>query len=99
MSWDSCVQNGIATLKCLPVAFNNVINAALLLSGVVAVILIILSGIKFISSGGDPVKVEGAKKTMTYAIIGLVIIVMAFFLLKVLSTITGVDCKTLGVQC
>lgn len=46
-------------------------------AGIAAVIMIIVSGLRFISSGGDAQKVAGAKNNLVGAIIGLVIIALA----------------------
>lgn len=108
--WDPCLEtvknaNGtedkVATLQCVPIVLGNIINAALIFSGLVALIFIILSGIKLVTSGGDPKQVEGARKTMTWAIIGLVIIFTSFLIINVISHVTGVSCiTTLGLgQC
>ena len=94
-----CVENGIATLRCIPVFLENIINMAAVLAGVATIFFIVWGGIRFITSGGDPAKVEGARKTITYAIVGFVIIVLAFVIIKVFSGITGVECRYLGVQC
>lgn len=92
MDWGNCVQGGVATLDCLPAVLQNVIFAAFIFAGIIAVILIIFSGIKFITSGGDPKQVEGARKTMTYAIIGFVLILLSFAILNLISHITGISC-------
>lgn len=100
MDWDNivkgCVEDPdgkkVATLNCIPAVFQNIIFGAFLFAGIVAVILIIYSGIKFILSGGDPKQVEGARKTMTYAIIGFVLILLSFAILNLISAVTGVEC-------
>ncbi len=100
MPWDSIVkdcliknsQGDIATLSCLPALFQNIITALLTFAGVVAIFLIIFSGYKFITSGGDPKAVEEARKTLTYAIIGLLVILFSFFILNLISYVTGVSC-------
>lgn len=97
--WDSCIENGIATLRCVPIAISAVISAAMVFSGVVAVFFIVFAGIKFMTSGGDPIKVTGARKTMTFAILGLILILLSFFALKIISTLTGVECSVLGIRC
>src|SRR5579871_2314527 len=84
----------VATLACIPVVLRIIINAALVFSGVTALFFIIFSGIKFITSGGDPKIAEGARHTLTYAIIGLLLILLSFFIINVLGTITGVGCIT-----
>ena len=92
MPWDKCLEKGVATLNCIPIVFSNILNWALAFAGVAALFLIILSGIKFITSGGDPKQVEGARKTLTYAIIGLLIILFSFFIINIISYVTGVNC-------
>lgn len=91
MSWDQCLENGdVATLACIPVIVRNIISAALAFSGLVALILIIYAGILYISSKGDQAKIDTAKKTLTYAIIGLVVIFLSFFIISIISSLTGV---------
>lgn len=92
MDWASCLNNGVATFNCLPTLFSNVVSVLLTLSGVAALFFIIFSGIKFITSGGDPKQVEGARKTLTYAIIGLIVIFLAYFIVNTVATLTGAHC-------
>ncbi|GAC1570489.1 MAG: hypothetical protein NVS3B23_02370 [Candidatus Saccharimonadales bacterium] len=67
-----------------------VINIFSLVVGVVAVIMIIVGGLKYITSGGDSGNVTGAKNTILYAIIGLVVVALAQFIVRfVLSKVTG----------
>lgn len=54
-----------------------VINIFSLVVGVVSVIMIIVGGLKYITSGGDSGNITGAKNTILYAIIGLVVVVLA----------------------
>jgi len=81
-----------ATLACLTTVFPNVITTALELVGVVAVIMIILAGIRFLTSGGDQKRLEGARKTLTYAIIGIVVIFGSYLIINLVSFVTGVHC-------
>jgi|SRR3989344_7319090 len=89
---EECFQPGIGNLGCLPYYLSNIINGVFALSGIIAVILITLSGIRLLVSGGDPIKVEKAKKSLTYAVIGFIIVLLSFFILKVVSLITGAEC-------
>lgn len=59
-----------------------VINIFSLLVGVVAVIMIIIGGLKYITSGGDSGNVTGAKNTILYAIVGLVVVALAQIVVK-----------------
>lgn len=92
MIWDSCLSNGVATFNCFPILFGNVVNALLAFAGTAALFFIIFAGIKFITSGGDAKQVEGARKTLTYAVIGLVVILSAFFILNVIAGVTNAPC-------
>ncbi|PIR80252.1 MAG: hypothetical protein COU25_01070 [Candidatus Levybacteria bacterium CG10_big_fil_rev_8_21_14_0_10_35_13] len=89
--WSACSLNGIPLLTCIPPLVTNLINWALVFAGVVAFFLLIFSGYKFISSGGDPKNVEGAKKTATYAIAGLILILLSFFIVRTIGQITGLE--------
>lgn len=48
-----------------------------IIAGISAVIMIILSGFRYVTSGGDTQKIASAKNTLIGAIVGLVIIVVA----------------------
>jgi hypothetical protein len=58
--------------------FNTVINVMLFIVGVLSVIMIIYAGIRYVSSRGESAQVTGAKNTIMYAIIGLVISIFAY---------------------
>jgi hypothetical protein len=55
---------------------KTIVNILSLVVGAAAVIMIILSGMKFISSGGDPQKVGSAKSSLIYALIGLIVVAL-----------------------
>jgi hypothetical protein len=90
--WGDCVSaGGVPTLTCIWVVLQNLINALIVLSGVVAVFLIMYAGYQYLTSQGDQEKVQAARKTLTFTIIGLVIVVFAFFILRFIVIFTGVD--------
>ncbi len=57
---------------------KNVISLLLYLAGTIAVIMIVVGAIRYITSDGDPSKASTAKNTVLYAVIGLVVAVMSF---------------------
>jgi cytochrome bd-type quinol oxidase subunit 2 len=65
--------NGLITL---------IINIFSLVVGVVSVIMIIIGGLKYITSSGDSNNITSAKNTILYAIIGLVVVALAQFIVK-----------------
>jgi len=50
-----------------------------------SVIFIVIAGIKFVTSGGDSKKLASASGTLTYAIIGIVVTVLAFIILRIVQ--------------
>lgn len=69
-----------------------VINIFSLVVGVISVIMIIIGGLKYITSGGDSGNVTGAKNTILYAIIGLVVVALAQVIVRfVLSRVSNTD--------
>jgi uncharacterized membrane protein YuzA (DUF378 family) len=66
------------------------VNIFSLIVGIVAVIMIIVGGLKYITSGGDSNNVSSAKSTIIYAIIGLVVVALAQFIVQfVLNKVTS----------
>jgi hypothetical protein len=57
--------------------FATVVNVLSLIAGVLAVIVIIYSGLKYMTSGGEQGKVANAKTTLIYAIVGLAVAALA----------------------
>lgn len=77
-------DDGTSTGDCSPSAgtdvssvLKDVINIFSLIVGAVSVIMIIIGGFRYITSGGESSNVSGAKNTLIYAIVGLVIVVFA----------------------
>ncbi len=95
-AWNHCIAPNtpgkVATLGCFPLIFQLFVNAAFWLAGITAVILIVLAGAKMVLAEGDAKKLEGAHHTLTYAIIGLLIIFLALLIVSLVAYITGVSC-------
>lgn len=59
---------------------QTVINVLLSIIGVIAVVMLIIGGIRYTTSQGDEKAITGAKNTILYAIIGIVVAFAAFAL-------------------
>lgn len=70
--------NGNANLT---VIVQTVINVLLSIIGVIAVVMLIIGGIRYTTSQGNEKAIEGAKNTILYAIIGIVVAFAAFALI------------------
>jgi NADH:ubiquinone oxidoreductase subunit 6 (subunit J) len=80
----------VATIQSLETLFVNVIQIVVSLAGVALFLMFIVGGFSFLFSGGDQKKLEQAKGTLTAAVIGLVIIVASYLILRLISEFTGV---------
>ena len=59
-------------------AINGVINGIVGILGLACVIVMIVGGVKYMTSTGDPGKVKAAKDTILYGLIGLIVCALAF---------------------
>lgn len=91
VSGSGCSDAGDATGKVNGL-ITLIINIFSIVVGVVAVIMIIIGGLKYITSSGDSNNVTSAKNTILYAIIGLVVVALAQFIVQfVLAKAIGAD--------
>lgn len=68
---------------------TNVASTVALGGGVLLFLYLVFGGFRYLTAGGDEKAVDAAKKIMTNAIIGLLIIVSAYFVTDILGTILG----------
>lgn len=78
----SCSDAGNETASKVNTLITQIINVFSVIVGIIAVIMIIWGGLKYITSGGDSGNITGAKNTILYAIIGLVIVALAQFIVR-----------------
>ena len=72
--------------------FTQITNTILYVVGIVSVIMLIYGGLRYVTSGGDSKKVTDAKNTILYAIIGLIISILAFSIVNfVINAVTGTN--------
>jgi hypothetical protein len=58
--------------------FKTITNILLFIIGAISVIMLIIGGIRYVVSGGDQNAVQGAKNTILYAIVGIVVAFLAY---------------------
>jgi len=75
---NGCDANGVD----LGGVIKAVINVLSGIVGLTAVIMIVVGGFKYITSGGDSSRVSSAKSTLIYAIVGLIFAAMAQFIVQ-----------------
>lgn len=72
----------------------NIINGLLVFAAAVAILFLIVGGFRYVTSTGNAEQVEAAKKTVLYAIIGLIIIFIAFVGVQIILSILNVKDPT-----
>lgn len=75
--------------------FNSTISIIVglltVIAGIWFLFQIIIAGYQWLSSGGDKASVESARNKLTYSVMGLVVVVMAFAIISIIGTIMDVD--------
>jgi hypothetical protein len=87
----SCGGTGLPCETNLTSFIMRIINIALIVAGLIAVLFLIIGGFRYITSAGNEEVAENAKKIIINAIIGIVIIILSFVIVRVISNalITG----------
>lgn len=68
----------------------KIINIALAIAGLIAVLFLIIGGFRYITSAGNEETAEKAKKIILNSIIGIVVIILSFVIVRVISNaLTG----------
>lgn len=93
-------KGGVGKIN-LPIPFDNLgevvsglLNIAYVAAGIFFLIQVVIGGISWINAGGDPKNLESARGRITNAVIGLVIVVAAFAITLIFTTLLGVNIFT-----
>lgn len=85
-----CPGTGGGNEAKLQQTIGSVLTAVYGLVGIIAVVFVIIGGFKYTTSQGDPGKVQQAKNTIMYALIGLAVTLLAFAITQfVLNALNG----------
>lgn len=87
-------QPGVTNIVAI---IRGVVQFILVIAFVIAFIMLLVGGIRWIVAGGDEKAVAGARSTITAALIGLVIVLVAFALIRLVETFFNVSILTGGV--
>ena len=75
---NQCVDKNGKSLNEVTYTLRNIINLLLYVAGIIAVVIIVIAGFRFVTSNGDSAQVSKAKNTIIYALVGLVVAIMAY---------------------
>jgi Type IV secretion system pilin len=86
----SCQATTASSTSALDNVIQTAVNVLSAIVGIIAVIMIIVGGFRYVTSGGNDTSVTSAKNTILYAIIGLVVVALAQVIVHfTLSKLTG----------
>ncbi|MCL1839671.1 pilin [Candidatus Saccharibacteria bacterium] len=71
--------------------FTEITNTILFVVGIISIVMLIWGGLRYILSGGDSKKVTDAKNTILYAIIGLIVALLAYAIVNFVINAIGGD--------
>lgn len=88
---DRCQENGVAKIQGFECIFQNIIRILLPLLAIALFVMLVVGSFEWLTSSGDPKKLQKARSTMTYAIAGLIAFFGIYFIFNLIKTLIGVD--------
>src|SRR3990170_3029917 len=92
------VPNTIKPINDIVGIIRAVIQFILVVAFVLAFVMLLIGGIRWITAGGDEKGVAGARNMITAALIGLVIVLVAYAIILLVETFFGVKIISTGVS-
>lgn len=84
----------VPTLKGIECVFKVFLNLSIRVAGILLFIMLIIGGFRYLTSGGDSKQIEAAKQTITYALLGMVLLLGGWLILLFIRELTGIDVTT-----
>ena len=70
---------------------NVIIPIIIIVASGVLLAMLVMGAFTVLTAGGDPEKIKKAQHTITYAVFGFAIIILSYFIVKLISYITGIN--------
>lgn len=87
-----------AGLDQLEVVVGSVISVAVGLGFIAMLVMIVLTGLKYITSGGEPKALQSANYTLTWALLGILFFALVWIILQLVEAFTGVKVTTFDLK-
>ena len=87
----------IKEFESLGAIVSSFLPYVLVLAGLVLLFLLITAGFQYLTSGGDPKSTQSAQQKMTSAVVGFVLLFVAYWLFQILGILMGLDFFRPGV--
>lgn len=77
---------------------TNTMNWLMAMIGIIAIFMFVVSGWIYLTAGGDEKKTETAKSNIKFTIIGLVVALTAFIIVRLVANLMGADTTGVGTN-
>lgn len=87
-----------AGLDQIEQVFTNVISVVVGLGFVTLLVMLVWAGFKYLTSGGEPKAIQSAHQTVTWALLGVVFMAIAWIVLQLIHAFTGIDVTIFNIK-
>ena len=91
-------QGNAATLNGLDSVVQNFLRAVMGFVAIALFIMLVVGGFKYLTSGGNPEAAASGRRTITFAIAGVVLIAASYLILVIIQEITGADVTNFSIM-
>jgi len=77
---------------------GNVISVIVGLGFIAMLVMVLMAGLKYLTSGGEPKAVQSAHYTLTWSLLGLLFFAVAWVILQLIESFTGVKVTTFDIK-
>lgn len=96
---DTARDSDVATITGIECLVNNALTVGTTAVGIASFVMLLVGAFLYLTSGGNPKGTEAGQKTLTFAIIGIVVSLTGIIALNFISSFTGVkSIKTFQIQ-
>ena len=87
-----------AGLNEIEQVFANVISVIVGLGFIATLVLLVVAGFKYLTSGGEPKAIQAAHQTVTWALLGILFMAVAWLLLQLIQAFTGINVTFFNIK-
>lgn len=87
-----------AGLDQIEQVFTNVVSVMVGLGFVALLVLLVLAGFKYLTSGGEQKALQSAHQTVTWALLGVLFLAIAWLILQLIEDFTGIKVTTFDIK-
>lgn len=87
-----------AGLKEIEDVFTSIISVIVGLGFIILLVMLTWAGIKYLTSAGEPKTIQAAHHTVSWALLGIVFMALAWLILQLIKVFTGIDVTIFNIK-